>query len=141
MSYINPSPEQLTALAAQADREGPVVMINLLRYREQAEYPEGAPFPPCTGREAYARYSEVALQKVSEAGGRPIWLGQVQLNVIAPDAEVWDDAVLVEYPSRRSFLEMVAKPDYQASSVHRTAALADSRLILTQGQALPGMTE
>jgi uncharacterized protein (DUF1330 family) len=106
-------------------------MINLLRYREQAEYPAGFDAAPCSGREAYQRYGEQALQHVASVGGRPIWMGSVKTVVIGPQDEKWDDAVLVEYPSRQAFMEMVARPEYQQCAVHRTAALADSRLIAT----------
>ena len=127
MKSIEPLPQQIQDFVA-SEHEGPIFMINLLRYRAQAEYPDGSKAEPCTGREAYARYAAVALQKVAEAGGRPVWLAPVQVSLIAPEGETWDDAVLVEYPSRQAFLEMVSKPDYQAVAVHRTAALEDSRL-------------
>ncbi len=128
MASIEPLPQQIQEFVA-SEHEGPIFMINLLRYREHAGYPDGSGAAPCTGREAYARYAAVALQKVADAGGRPVWLAPVQMSLIAPEGETWDDAVLVEYPSRQAFLEMVSKPDYQAVAVHRTAALEDSRLI------------
>ena len=53
--------------------------------------------------------------------------------MIAPEAEAWDDAVLVEYPSRAAFLKMLSEPTYQAAVPHRSAALMDSRLIATHG--------
>jgi hypothetical protein len=59
-------------------------------------------------------------------------MGHVAVSVIAPEGEEWDDAVLVEYPSRKAFLDMLALPDYQAAVFHRTAALDDSRLIATR---------
>jgi uncharacterized protein (DUF1330 family) len=68
---------------------------------------------------------------VIEAGGKILWFGNVAQIVIGPDTERWDDAVLVQYPSRQAFITMVTRPDYLAASVHRTAALADSRLIAT----------
>jgi uncharacterized protein (DUF1330 family) len=131
MPSIEPTPEQFAAFLQQVPADKPIVMINLLRYREQAEYPAGYEASPCTGREAYQRYGEQAIQHVAKVGGKPIWMGSAQAVVIGPSDETWDDAVLVEYPSRQAFMEMVAKPDYQECAVHRTAALADSRLIAT----------
>ena len=64
-----------------------------------------------------------------------LWMGAARFTLIGPDDERWDDAVLVEYPTKQAFLEMVMKPEYQASAVHRTAALADSRLICTTPEA------
>lgn len=134
---VEPSAERIQGFVAAADGDAPLVMINLLRYRERAQYPPGSGADPCSGREAYQRYAAVALQKVASVGGRIVWMGQVAASVIAPEGEEWDDAVLVEYPSRKAFLAMIALPDYQAAAVHRTAALADSRLIATRARAGP----
>ena len=138
MPSIEPTPAQMQRLLQDAARPGPLVMINLLRYREDAAYPAGFAATPCSGRDAYQRYGAVAAIKVAEKGGRILWMGAVKTAVIAPEGEEWDDAVLVYYPSRAAFLEMVSQPDYLAAAVHRTAALADSRLLLTEGQTEVG---
>ena len=135
MASIEPSPEQLQALVAAAADDTPIVMINLLRYRDRASYPSGTDAAPCSGREAYQRYGARVTPMVVEAGGKILWFGNVAQVVIGPDAERWDDAVLVQYPSRKAFITMVSRPDYVEVSVHRTAALADSRLIATITQA------
>ena len=134
MGSIEPSPERIQELLEGAD-DAPIVMINLLRFRARAEYPEGFAAEPCTGREAYGRYGAGVIQLISASGGRVLWMGSVQTTVIAPDGEQWDDAVLVEYPSRKAFVEMVSKPEYLAVAAHRTAALEDSRLIATTARA------
>lgn len=133
MGAVEPTPERLEDFL-KASEATPLVMINLLRYRERAAYPPGSDAEPCSGREAYQRYAAVALRTVAEAGGRPLWLGEVASTLIAPDGEAWDDAILVEYPSRKAFLDMIARPDYQAASVHRSAALEDSRLVATRSR-------
>ena len=135
MGSVEPSAEQLRALAESGDDDSPVVMLNLLRYREKAAYPEGFEAEPCSGREAYQRYAAVALQRVASVGGRILWMGRARTTVIAPEGEAWDDVVLVEYPSRKAFLEMVSQPEYLAAAPHRTAALADSRLVATTAEA------
>ena len=127
-SHIHPERAALEALAALADDE-PVVMLNLLRFREQASYPEGSAHEPCSGREAYARYGAEAVKHVQAVGGKPLWIGEAQLSIIGPTDEGWDDVLLVQYPSRKAFLTMASNPEYLACAVHRTAALADSRLI------------
>jgi len=134
MPAVEPTPAQMQRLLQNIAQPGPVVMINLLRYRQRADYPPGFAAPPCSGREAYQRYGAVATLKVAEAGGKILWMGAVKTSVIAPEGEEWDDAVLVQYPSRAAFVDMVSRPDYQAAAPHRTAALADSRLLLTEGQ-------
>lgn len=131
MASIEPSPEQLQQLLAASADSSPIVMINLLRYRDRAAYPSGFGADACSGREAYQRYGASVTPMVVEAGGRILWFGNVAQIVIGPDTERWDDAVLVQYPSRQAFITMVTRPDYLEASVHRTAALADSRLIAT----------
>ena len=81
------------------------------------------------GREAYRRYSRTALAKVQGVGGRVELLAAAQVALIAPADEQWDELLLVRYPSKAAFLGMLADPEYRAATVHRTAALADSRLI------------
>ena len=131
MGSVEPSAERIAAFAADADAGGPIVMINLLRYRDRAVYPRGSDVEPCSGREAYQRYAARVTPILAEVGGRIVWFGNVRHTVIAPDGERWDDAILVEYPSRAAFLGMVSRPQYQQVAVHRTAALEDSRLIAT----------
>ena len=135
MSSVEPGPERLKSFVESGTDDSPLVMINLLRYREQAAYAEGFAAEPCSGREAYQRYGAVAAQRIASVGGRMVWMGSVRATLIAPDAEEWDDAVLVEYPSRKAFLEMVSQPEYLAAAPHRTAALEDSRLIATTQHA------
>ncbi len=130
MKVVNPLPQRVQEFLQGSD-DSPIVMINLLRYRARAEYPPDAQASACSGREAYVRYSSVALKKVMEVGGKLLWRGTVQTLLIAPEEEMWDDAVVVQYPSRKAFVEMVSMPDYRAAAVHRTAALEDSRLIAT----------
>ena len=132
MGSVEPTPAQLQKLRDEISRPGPLVMINLLRFRERAAYPAGFDATPCSGREAYLRYGSVATIKVAEVGGRILWTAAVKMSVIAPEGEEWDEAVLVEYPSRAAFVTMVSQPDYLAAAVHRTAALVDSRLLLTE---------
>jgi uncharacterized protein (DUF1330 family) len=125
--HVEPDGTALAALADLPDDE-PVVMLNLLRFRDEAWYPQDAPHPPCSGREAYARYGEAAFRHVRAVGGEPVLQGTPELAVIGPDGE-WDEVVVVRYPSRAAFLRMLADPDYRAVTVHRSAALADSRLV------------
>ena len=125
--HVEPAGAALAALADLPDDE-PVVMLNLLRFRDEAWYPEDTGHPPCSGREAYARYGEAAFRHVRAVGGEPILQGTPELAVIGPDGE-WDEVVVVRYPSRAAFLRMLADPEYRTVAVHRSAALADSRLV------------
>jgi len=116
MPSIDPSPKQFGAFA-KAPIDGPVVMLNLLKFK-----PEG-------GAESYAKYGELAAPHLKRAGGRVLYAGQGRMTVIGEDG--WDEVLLVEYPSRQAFLDMVTHPDYQAITPYRTNALVDSRLYCT----------
>ena len=140
MPAIAPDPERIRAFLAQAE-DGPIVMINLLRYRDQAAYPADFAAAPCTGTEAYGRYSEAVQPLLAKVGGRPIWIGLVRESLIAEPGEAWHNVMLVEYPSRQAFIEMTSSPEYLAIAPHRTAALEDSRLIATSGTLLPAPVE
>jgi uncharacterized protein (DUF1330 family) len=129
MGSIEPTQQQLQALLASTS-EGPIVMVNLLRFAEQASYPDGFDAEPCTGVEAYTRYAAAAQHFLEKVGGAPIWGAPAQSIVIGPSDEAWDVAFCVRYPSRQAFVDMALDPDYLAITPHRTAALADSRLIM-----------
>lgn len=130
MTYLNPDPALLPALFAGLPDDTPIVMLNLLKFRDVAEY-KGQP-ADYSGREAYRRYSEVALKKLAEIGAAVIYVGDVQGTLIGPqDSERWDEVLLVRYPSKQAFMGMMMQPDFFEATRHRTAALADSRLVAT----------
>ncbi len=128
---VDPSGQDLKRLAREVPQDVPVVMLNLLKFREAAAYPPGHGEAGCSGRDAYATYSRLIVPMLRRAGGAPVWRGQARSAFIAPAGEVWDEVLLVRYPSIRAFIDMVTSPDYQAITVHRSAALQDSRLIAT----------
>ena len=123
---IDPTPPQLQALADSSD-PAPLVMLNLLRFKDRADGIDAA--DGITGAEAYARYGAEAVKHIARIGGRVLLTLGAQHSVIGPDAAEWDMVIAVEYPSRRAFLEMISDADYLEAHRHRTAAVADSRLI------------
>ncbi|MEE4021929.1 DUF1330 domain-containing protein [Gordonia sp. PKS22-38] len=130
---IDPRRDQF-AQVAQLPTDQPVTMLNLLRYRAEADYShaqELAPDEPITGAEAYRRYGAAAMPHIEKTGAQVLFHGDGGPTVIGPDDEQWDSMLLVRYPSPQAFLDMVTDPEYQSLSRHRTAALADSRLIAT----------
>jgi uncharacterized protein (DUF1330 family) len=139
MPSVEPSEAQLARLL-ELDDGKPIVMVNLLRYREHAAYEPGTDAEPCSGREAYERYGMYVLPLLAAVGGRVHWRGDAKALVIGPADEDWDEVLLVEYPSRSAFVSMVTGEQYRAIMHHRTAALSDSRLIATVNAArLPAL--
>lgn len=123
MASLEPTAEQLQRLLDSTD-DGPVVMVNLLRYADRAT--DGS---DRTGREAYGDYGAVVVPMVLALGGSIELMGTAAPSVIAPADEEWDDVVLIRYPNRAAFVGMITSEEYRAVMHHRTAGLADSRLI------------
>jgi len=126
---IEPTAEQLRSFVAHDAGIAPLTMLNLLRYRAQADYSGHPEETACAGREAYRRYAAEALRCIEMVGGRVVFMGAAAASLIGPTDEKWDDVLLVEYPSGQAFLEMVGSARYRAIVHHRAAALADSRLV------------
>jgi uncharacterized protein (DUF1330 family) len=123
---IAPTKDQIQALL-ESDLDAPVVMLNLLKFAERSGSENGN--EGASGRDSYARYGDRVRSLLEKVGGRILWQGRADSVVIGGEADDWDAVILVEYPSRRSFLEMTSSPKYEDVSKDRTAGLADSRLI------------
>jgi uncharacterized protein (DUF1330 family) len=111
---------------------GEVVMLNLLRFRDIADYsryPDLAPAEPITGRAAYDRYIEHATPFLEAAGSTVDFSGSGGPFLIGPPDETWDLVLLVRHPSVDEFMKCASNPAYQAGLGHRQAAIADSRLL------------
>ncbi|MFC0633559.1 DUF1330 domain-containing protein [Brevundimonas balnearis] len=137
-TYLDPTRE-IMAQFRDLPLDRPVAMINLLRFRERAAYPDGHVDAASdrTGAAAYAAYGKAAAGPFKRAGGRQVWLGVPELTVIGPAEERWDLAFIAEYPTGQAFVDMLRDPEYRAAVVHRQAAVADSRLIRTSPRS-PG---
>ncbi len=133
--HIDPTKEVFAAFRAN-DRAGPIHMLNLVRLRERAAYPDGR---DATGAEAYAAYARESEPVFSRLGGRVVWSAKFELMLIGPGEERWDRMFIAEYPSVAAFVEMIRDPVYREAVKHRQAAVEDSRLVRTQpGEAGAG---
>ena len=113
-------------LAALPD-QGPVVMLNLVRFRERSLDGQGS------GRDAYDRYSRAVIGLIKARGGTVLWAGAVEgVALGVPDAQRWHYAVLVQYPSRAAFLDMMTSPAYADANRHRANGLADHLILATR---------
>lgn len=130
-SYIEPTEESGRAFFLRGI-VGKVVMLNLLRYRDTADYsgaPELAPAEPISGEEAYRLYMQHTAPHLERSGGRVIFFGKGGGFLIGPQSERWDAVMLVEQSSSAAFMEFASNTEYLAGIGHRTAALEDSRLL------------
>jgi len=128
---LYPTPEQIqTLLTGPADT--PVVMVNLLRFKPQA----GAPDEGISGEEAYRRYAVQMRAYVESKGGRFLWVGRANSQVIGDGGEGFHMIGLVEYPSRAAFLAIATDPHVEEIGVHRAAGLESQWLIAATTESL-----
>ena len=116
MTRITPNREQFEQLAGAPD-DGPVVMLNLLKFKEHAENGE------VSGAEAYGRYGDAAVEMIEARGGKVLWAGRGEQILIGDATEDWDAVLLVQYPNRKAFIEMVTAPEYDEAHKHREQGL------------------
>ena len=106
-----------TELIASLPDTGPVVMVNMLRLRDRA---------------AYKRYSELAMPLIKARGGTVLWAGNGEAVAFGdPQGDRWDYVVLVGYPSRAAFLDMMRSPEYAAANLHREQAVERHVILAT----------
>ena len=134
MPHIDPSRENWEAFKA-LPRDTPIHMLNLIKFRELADYPPDHPNhgKGLSGREAYAIYGKAFQALVADDGAAMVWQAPLECVVTGPPGE-WDEAFVMGYPDSGTFMAMVKNPRYVAEALpHRTAAVADSRLIRFAG--------
>jgi len=120
-------PKEVNAeLIASLPDTGPVVMVNLLRLRDRA---------------AYRRYSEITMPLIKARGGTVLWAGNGEAVAFGDaQSDRWDYVVLVRYPSRAAFLEMVRSHEYAAANVHREQAV-ERHMILAVAETYSKMPQ
>lgn len=119
---LYPTKEQIQALLADP-AEGPVVMVNLLRFKPG-------------GEAAYMRYAESMRKLVEGRGGRFLWSGRVTAQVVGSGGEGFEVVGLVEYPSRKVFVEIATSKEVAAIGVHRTEGLEGQWLLAATAASL-----
>ncbi|MBB96571.1 MAG: DUF1330 domain-containing protein [Rhodobacteraceae bacterium] len=139
-AYIDPERAQFDAFKA-LPRDTPIQMLNLVRLRAKAAYPDGHALAgkDLTGAAAYRNYGAESGPVFARVGGSITWRGAFETVLIGPADEAWDLAFIARYPHSGAFLDMVTDPAYQPAVVHRQAAVDSSRLIRF-GEASEGET-
>ena len=133
---IDPTADQVRALR-DTGPDGPVVMLNLLKFRERAIYPEGSPHAPCSGAQAYHRYQTACVETVGDVSrAEVVWEGKIDGAFIGDGTQGWDKCLLVRYPSRQHFLAMMANATYREALVHRYAGLERTLLLQMRGSSV-----
>ena len=123
---LYPTPDHMQALLS-GPAEQPVVMVNLLRFKPTADSPN----EKMAGEAAYRRYAEKMIPFVESKGGRVLWSGRVDSQVIGEGGEGFHMVALVEYPSRQAFVEIATDPYVQEIGIHRASGLEGQWLLAT----------
>jgi len=116
--------EEMQALAGSPG-DGPLVMLNLNRYRD---------------REAYLRYGAVATEVLESVGGRILWHTDAAGTVIGDESDVYDEVIAVWYPNAAAFVELALHPKVLGALSHRTEGLERAALIRCEAGAEPALT-
>jgi uncharacterized protein (DUF1330 family) len=127
---VHPGPVQMAEFFGLPD-DGPFVMVNLLKFKEKAEYADGSE-PELSGREAYERYATGVTKLIEALGGGIRYSGKVAGLMLGEVDDLWDYVALAEYPSLAAFRAMVASPEMRAIEHHRSAGLAGQLNIRTK---------
>lgn len=122
---VDPTREQFDQFK-DLPRDTPIMMLNLIRLRDQAAYPDGR---ESTGAQAYLNYGKESGPIFQRLGGEIVWRGKPECVLIGPQDEHWDIAFIARYPNAGAFMSMVTDADYKQAVVHRQAAVLESRLI------------
>lgn len=106
---VDPTGDDLKRFLAE-DPGGPVVMLNLLKFGDG-------------GRASYGEYADGVRPFLAAVGAEVVYLGDCSTTLVAPTGHDYDAILLVRYPSRSAFCEMVANPEYQQITHLRSQAL------------------
>ena len=117
MTHISGTQDQMKAFLS-APIEGPIHMLNLLRFKEDG------------GSAKYSEYGKAVTPMLEQRGGKSVYRGKGRMAVIGD--EEWDLILIIEYPTRDAFQDMVTSDEYQAIVHLRHDALEDSRLVCMQ---------
>jgi uncharacterized protein (DUF1330 family) len=127
---VMPNEKQMEEFLEEGNDE-PIFMVNLLKFKEKAEYPDKRE-TDLSGREAYAIYGAEVVKHLEKVGGKPIFGSDVIRLMLGEVEELWDQVAIAMYPNRKAMLKMISDPDYIESAQHRVAGLAGQLNIETK---------
>jgi uncharacterized protein (DUF1330 family) len=118
---VTPNEEQINGFLEDPEI-GPISMVNLLKYKEKANYDDGRN-TNLSGEEAYGLYAAEVINLVEKYGGEFLFAGKVNRLMLGEVDEMWDSIAIAKYPNRKAMFEMTMDPEYQKIHVHRDAGL------------------
>ncbi|MFT7289102.1 MAG: hypothetical protein ACI87W_003229 [Halieaceae bacterium] len=127
---VDPSEAQLNGFM-EGDADTPIHMVNLLKFKEKAEYKDGRE-TDLSGQQAFGIYGAEVQAHIAKVGGHSIFAGKVSRLMLGEVEDLWDMIAIVMYPSRKAMLKMISDPAYVESAKHRSAGLAGQLNIETK---------
>jgi len=131
---VTPNQTQMNEFL-EGDIDSPISMVNLLKFKEKAEYEDGRD-TEMSGREAYQIYTIEVQEHLKKVGAEIVFGGVVSRLMLGEVEDLWDSVAIARYPSRKAMLEMMMSSDYQESEKHRSAGLLGQLNIETKEGAM-----
>lgn len=119
---VRPNDEQIAGFL-EPGPDGPIYMVNLLKFKDKAEYEDGRE-TDLTGEQAYAVYGAAVSKLLVKFGGGPMFSATVERLMLGEVEELWDKVAIAMYPSRSAMMDMMRSEEMAEISVHRSAGLA-----------------
>lgn len=119
---VTPNEDQIKGFF-EPGADGPIYMLNLLKFKEKAEYADGRE-TDLTGAEAYALYGAAVSKILINLGGGGMFNAKVERLMLGEVEELWDSVAIATYPNRQAMIDMMQSAEYQAIHHHREAGLA-----------------
>jgi len=118
---VMPNDQQMAGFLEE-DEDQPIFMVNLLKFKDKATYPDKRE-TDLTGEEAYAIYGEEVRKHLEKVGAKPIFSGKVSRLMLGEVEDLWDMVAIAMYPNRKAMLDMISDQEYIKSAQHRVAGL------------------
>ena len=118
---VMPNDQQMAGFLEE-DKDQPIYMVNLLKFKDKATYPDKRE-TDLTGEEAYAIYGQEVRKHLEKVGAKPIFSGKVSRLMLGEVEDLWDVVAIAMYPNRKAMLDMISDPEYIKSAQHRVAGL------------------
>lgn len=132
VNEVFPSDEAQIKAMKEDGPEGPIFMVNLLKFKDKAVYSDGRE-TDLSGRQAYQIYVRQVSKMIQTYGGEIIFAGDVTFLALGQVDEIWDEVGIAKYPNRNALLRMSSSPEWREISVHRSAGLEGQLNIETTG--------
>ncbi|MEZ6000884.1 DUF1330 domain-containing protein [Hyphomonas sp.] len=119
---VFPSDPARMAQMMEKGPDGPIFMVNLLKFKEKAEYDDGRE-TDLSGRDAYMIYGRTVADILPKFGGRAVFAADVTFLALGEVEELWDEVAIAMYPSRADMVRMSLSEEWRDAAIHRSAGL------------------